>query len=1265
MKAKQYLTLLALIPMAASAQQIRSNYVDWGTKGTEFPAALEKWEKGQKWSDDDNFFISRVKPKQRFRNTATQINPNFTDENDKKLIYWVPINSESFNALPDGSFDSEVFPMWSYVTHYGNWSTTLVRVPAGFIDVAHKNGVAVSCVASVPWGNISQAWYNSLTKLVEVGAEKLTDFLLYYGVDGIGYNSEFACDMNLVTGLSNLHSDAVRIMKPVNPLTEFIWYDGTNATGNITFDRGLGRHNKEVWGYGDNVRTSLFFNYNWNSQSLLENSVATAEACKRSPLDLYCGINMQGREPNNANPSVWPLLVKYPLSIGLWGAHSESMLYEGRGEQGSSPEKRMRTYIKRAEKWFTGHTRNPITTPRVNNSIDYSSENTSFFGMSKLMSARSALKWDLSEEPFISYFNLGNGKFFNYKGVRQHDSEWFNIAMQDYLPTWAWWFSSKFLGRNASDVPLKGLDAEYVWDDAWMGGSTVRVFGTSDDEFLHLFKTEFALQKGDEVTFRYKLVNGSATGFIAMSLKGAEDQPVSQTDMKFMGGGETPAPGMWVEKTFTVGDEIRIPAGSEVAMIALHFRNADNLDIRLGEFSIKRPSAMKAAVATPVIEKSEVLCARHNGFDGKIIFNMPNNKGNEVCYNTDVNTSLFKIYAQQEGGNPVLMGMTTSWAALVYSAPFASDGNMRVRFGVSALALNHENESPIAWGEYQAISNVLEYSDEIAISKSVIKPGESFTAGYADPLHETASWQITDGKGNVVKTASNAAGITASLPEAGLYNLIVDGMEAGTDGRVRATRELKGFIQISEESTGDVPQITGVTASNSVSGDGVSTPFLFDKTEALLSYEAATGNAALSRGVRIGDNAVGFESQGSSVDGKKSFSVSFWFKPESFKSKSIHMLNIRYKGDPWAVNHWGWFWHTLTENGNSDAFTIRMANDKNASYRFDGMRLIPGVWQHITYVFEMNDEGKVRPALFVNGERQAITSWSLGDAVQSGDPQFVGLPWGWKNTFTIAVGGYLHKTGSVRGNVDNLMVWDKALDEEGVKAAMGDFDPANIPAELTGYFTFEDEPGTKGMFANHGSSDFKAGIINYEETEVEGQGKLQWRTPEFCTGCPFVKGDAFKLTSKATWLTPGGVVKESTDNADGGTAKLEYNNHSLVSLFPDGFPVRLTLSNEYGEDSRDMLLQFKHTGLEEVVGAPATLSVAPSPFETEITVTAPEEGQLTVSLFTLDGRRLLANSFNAAAGEGLKVYPSVESGLYLLTVESEGRLLGTAKVVRR
>ncbi len=1262
--------LLAGLPIFCSAQTIRSGYVDWGLRGTGFPAALEKWEKGQKWTDDDNFFISRIKPKERFRNQATQVNNLLDETNDKNLLFWVPINRSDFNALPDGVFDSEVFPMWQYVTHYGNWSASLARIPGGFADVAHKNGVPVTPLAAMPWGPLPEAWEVALGTLVNVGARKLADYLLAYGIDGIGYNSEFSCNAKLVRSISNLHADLYKILHTdgENPFADVIWYDGTNNRGTIQFDCGLGSHNTSNFGDSENRKSILFFNYNWNDESLMEKTVKSAQELGRSPLDVYCSVNLQGREPQIGTP-VWTLLSQYPLSIGIWGAHTQNMFFESRGEGGSTPEQCQRTYLDRVENWFTGSSRNPVNTPELGNSLIYSSQNEEFQGMSKMMTARSSLKWNLSDEPFITYFNLGNGRFFNYNGERQHDSEWYNISMQDYLPTWRWWFAKKLLGREASDVPADGLKAEFVWDEAWMGGSTIRIHGNTSSEYLHLFKTEFELKEGDEITFRYKPLKGSADVYLALSMKGSEETPVDMQALNVMKPFGR-AYDMWVEKKFIVGKDINIPSGSELALVALKFDNARSLDMRLGEFSIVRKEDMKRDVAKPEIEKGELLSARHDGYDGKLIFNMPNDKApGEICYNTDVNTSLFKLYAQQEGKEPVLMGMTTSWAGLVYSAPFDSEGEDKVRFGVSALALDHRSESEIAWGEYQEIAGKYEVSDAIVKSADELRPGESFTVGYADPLHENADWKILDASSKVILESkdSDKIDVKDGLTAPGLYTLAVNGYENSDGERVKAQRELKGFIQVIGEEQGTVPRILEVNTLNAISSgtsaEGIPV-YGYEYSDAEFAFTADLGEANVSQGVAVGKDAFGFRFKDTDLNPTESFSVSFWMKPESFGNNAVHMLNIRYKGDPWTINNWGWFWHTLTGEGTNNAFTIRMDGGKNASYTLPDFRIYPGAWVHMAYVFEYDGKGNVRPSLYVNGEKQTFTSYSLGDETFEGEVPFVGPVREWNEENVLALGGYVHTLGSVNCNLDNFMVWKKALSEEDVKVAMGDLNERQLPDELVGYFDFESPADNDLLFTNKGKSNFKAGMHDYVDLDAEGQGVLRWKAPEFVAGSPYVKGEGFKIASEAVWSVPGGKVARQALTADGGTAQLEYYDWETNDLHPEGYPVRLTLQNSYGSDTRDFILRFNHTGVETVKDV-KNLKVYPAIFDRELNIETPIDGTITVTLHSIDGRKMHSEQFSATALETMRIYPSISAGVYILTVEKDGEVLGATRVVKR
>lgn len=1258
MKSQRYLPLiLGLLPLLSSAQHIKPGYVDWGVTGPAFPETLTSWQKGQKWSDDDNFFISRVKAKLRFRNSATQVNPALDETNDKKLIFWVPVNNPDFNALPDGVFDSEVFPMWSYITHYGNWTTPLVRMPGNFIDAAHKNGVSVSVVASVPYGTIPTEWKNALNTLVNVGPEKMADFLEYYGVDGLGYNSEFRSDASLPKNLANYHLELINLLKPTGrmPLAENIWYDGTDINGNINFDNGLGDHNINIWGFKNDIKTSLFFNYNWTSPTLLSNSVLLANNRKRTPLDLYCGFNLQGKEPKYRNNGMWTLLAEYPLSIGLWGAHSQNMFFESRAEKGTAPEDQQRTYLLRMERWFTGGTRNPVNSLEINNSLKVVADNYDFFGMSKLMSARSALSWDLGEEPFITYFNLGNGKFFNYEGVRRHSSEWYNIGMQDYLPTWMWWFSEKFLGRNPGDVPSSGLDAEFVWDDAWMGGSLVRIFGSTPEEYLHLFKTQFGIRRGDVITLRYKVISGSADAYLALSVKGNEDTPTDESKFRIMKKSET-LNGVWQTVSFTVNDELSALEDKDLAMIALHFKDADGLDLRLGEFSIVRGNDTSATPATPVIERAELLASNKSGADGKIIFNMPNDKGNDVCYNLDVKTSLFKLYAKQPGKQPVLMGMTPSWAGLIFSAPVDLSADSKMKFGVSALSLDMKSESEIAWSSYFDLDTEYEYCDDIYVDKPVIATGDKFIISYKDPRHEPGNWALKDSNGKIVASMEDAPAleIDGGLNSPGNYDLTLTGMVQSENGREEITRSFPGFIQIHDDTAGRLPEIISLSANGEESGLLSVDPGAVVEME----YQGNDADGSLSRGVRVDRYGLGFRMAEAGYSEETSFSISFWIKPDGFDNNALHLFSIRDKLDKWANNNWGWFWHTLNDDGSFAEFTLRSISGSNIVYDFGDVKLIPGVWQHIAYVFDFDKDKALLPSFYLNGKKVTLRSYSRDNRIHEGDEIIhENLLYPWRENNVAAIGGYLHNSGSVRGNIDNLMYWNKALAEDEVKLAMGDIDSTKLPEGLDGLFDFEKDADENGTFANTGLGSFAAGSHTYKATEVEGQGTFAWVQPEYCPGTPILKGEGCKIATRPVWITPGAEMVTSSGDGKNGKATLR---------FPcDGrYKIELQLANDYGHSSKSFTIGVGTGSVNSIVDDTKIL-VSPNPFETDIEITVGEGGAYEFNIYDMEGKLLSRDKADISAGGSLTLHPDVERGVYLLGISRDGRLCSTFKLIRR
>lgn len=1236
---------MALCVTSANAQILREEYITIGGGSESFHTMIGNWTPGGQVSEDDNFYISRVKPHTRFRNTATQVRQDLTESNDKKLVAWIPINEPTFNALPDGQFDTEVFSMWSYVTHFGDWTAPQGRVPGAFSDVAHKNGVGVSGVASIPYGSISSSYKTMLQELVKTDVDNDAKFMRYYGIDGLGYNSEFSTQASIVTNLQKFHGSLVEKMRETNPLFENFWYDGTTSYGTIMFDQGLAGHNRGNMADNDgNPRSSLFLNYNWNSTTLLQKCITNASTYKVDPLNLYAGVNMQGGQPTYNN---WPLLKNYSISIGLWGAHSNNMFWESRGEKGSNVAVKQNTYLMRTERYFTGGTRNPANCPEVTNAMSYSADNYTWHGMSSFMTARSALSWDLSEEPFITYFNIGNGTYFNLKGVQQNNREWYNIGMQDYLPTWRWWFASKLLGREATDVPATGLDANVTWDDAYFGGSTIAITGSTSDEYLHLFKTEYALKTGDVITFRYKLAGGTADMDLVLSAKGSESTGVSYD---LLASSTRADDEEWIEKTFTVGSDFN---GKDLALVALHFTNAQNLKLYLGEFSIVRGTA--ATPAQPTLTSTKMLYNSKSGYDAKVIFNMPNTKAaGEPCYNLDVQTSYFNIYTQEEGQDAVLMTTTTSWAAFVFAAPVVNTPTAKMRIGVSAVSLDHKSESAIAWSDYLE-PTAYTYSDDIQIDKTTIKPNEKFTLSYVDPLHEDGTWELYNEAGTKVYTGTGrSVTVENGMPTTGDYTLKLTGKMMSETGST-TTREFLSYVQVSGESTGALPEIYTLTANGSTE------PITIKVGDAVnMAYTARSADGVGSRGINLNEKRFGAKCADLGVVGQKSFSVSFWVKFNKLASgQPTQLLSVANKLDSWPKTDWGWLWCNVNDNGSLETCTWRgtdASNNDELQYKYDNTTLPIGTWVHVAMTFDYNTSGNFHSDLYVNGEKQSVVTWKRTQAGTNGtgDPGYQARVYQITDGQVLAVGGDAHSRAGIDGALDNLMVWDGVMTADEVKTSMGDVNASNLPSNVISFWSFEDEPNSEGTFASAGSKTVQAGSHTYASGENEGQGYLKWETSLYTAGCPYLAG-SYKVETLPTWRAPKATITNATGNSSAGQATLTYEKEGDRT-------VTLTLTNALGSDQRTF--NIIHIGGSTGVDGVETGDVKTYTVGEDAVIEFVEAGNYEVRVYNLNGQAEAAEAATVSAGQTMHVHLA-QAGIYMVQVKKDGKQLRTVKLVRK
>ncbi|MDE7388008.1 MAG: LamG domain-containing protein, partial [Muribaculaceae bacterium] len=372
----------------------------------------------------------------------------------------------------------------------------------------------------------------------------------------------------------------------------------------------------------------------------------------------------------------------------------------------------------------------------------------------------------------------------------------------------------------------------------------------------------------------------------------------------------------------------------------------------------------------------------YKGVDAKLIWNMASSKAaNEPVYNTDVNTSVFKLYVQEEGGEPVLCGMTTSWAGLFYSAPVES-GTSRVRFGVSAVATDFGSESEIAWSDWQGRGDYTSI-DDIQISKTTLKPGEGFTVSYIDPKHTPANWTIYNSEGTLMAKANNALEITVEngFDKIGGYDVVLN---EGTANE----RRYGYFIQVSSPETGAWPEIYTLSVNNNEVNAESDAVIIEPATSVELAYTGRDSDGAGSRGVQLSEHPFGVRVGDLGIIDSDDFSVAGWIKLTSMPEGTNSFLTVEARNGSWPVNNWGYFWARITGEGKfvspkiDTAWGMRL-DVSSDSYRlfnqYDDAKVGLNAWTHFVITFEHGNSKNGKPgrrtSFYLNGVKQTMSAW--------------------------------------------------------------------------------------------------------------------------------------------------------------------------------------------------------------------------------------------------------------------------------------------------
>ena len=1193
---------------------------------------------------DDEFYISRVKPRTRIKDGDYKVD-QYVD-GDRKMCLWVPLDdpTSKWKALPRYCFEGDNFSLWSYIDIHGNWTAPWMRVTAGLSDVAHKNGVKVGCVMSIGWNEriLLRGWNlgshaRVLAKFSEKDSQgnfknsrKLVELMKYYGIDGLGVNSEFTAREGDMTTLIDFFADCHKKAKEIGWEFQLHWYDGTNESGAIRFDAGLGSHNERMFGAKDHEVTDMMFaNYNWRSNTLAS-SEQTAQRLGRSSYDYYAGFDIQGRALQNNN---WRALKNSKISVGFWGAHSQSLIHQSATDNGTSDIAIQKAYLLKQELIFSGGFRNPATRPEITSTTLANASLKHFHGLATFLTAKSTI----NELPFVTRFNLGNGLSFRNEGKVAFNHKWYNLNTQDFMPTWRWWITDS--NDQVNELIARDLvKADLIFEDAYFGGSCLSLHGKTEFSRVKLFKTLLPVDGEDKISLTYKVMNGTESkAKVFVSLRD------HLTDYKEIALPAAQKEGEWTTFETTLS-ELGVNSSAEISMIGISVANTpENYDLHIGELAVRNPQKVHTP-AQPMIKEKQIIRGLYNTVDFKLRYASKEESGDMKTYNEDVDTWYYEILYQQEGQEEMLLTTTASWAAYVVDAPIVKGDNRKVRFGVRAVAADGKTKSQTSWTDYEEIPYNSPKTD-VVIDKAVVKPGETFTLKFEDYLIQPArEWKlINSATGAVVYSTSNATSITTKLDDVGTYDLrLVD-----SNGKTHVTC---GKVQITPETTGAVPQITDITADKATVEAGKN-----------VTYSATTreGTGKVSRGLVITDPNM-FMIPADLQTGN-SYTYALWVKADKFAhdKQGTNLINKNTIKDKWPHNNWGDLWVQIRPEwrdhmANEVSFNTmgwEAHDEPNPSVMTKEHPMTPGVWYHIAVT---HDESGVHE-IFVNGMKvghgtqpSSKRRETRGDSrIKSSEPAdiFIG-------------GGGVYKSG-LNGCVDEIQIWNKPLTADEIQVAMNGYKENEVPEGLQGYFTFETK-NADGTFPNlgKGGKQHKGRLVQLVGSGGENTSTASYETQHSdndVLGYPGIEG-TLEVTPTYTWTLEGAT----TPNVNTTAATVTYTNAGKVGA-------TLTLSNRWGEATltkAELVEVTASTGINGVENGVA-FEAFPNPFVESVNLRFAEGGTYTLNVLNANGVLVQSNLLTTAAGEVTNVSVTGAKGLYILQIVKNGKTYKTIKLVKK
>ncbi|WP_020576473.1 endo-beta-N-acetylglucosaminidase [Actinopolymorpha alba] len=583
------------------------------------------------WSPDTDpfakYFRSRVPLARRIPTFApTQAHPGLDDRPRLMTLANDYVEPGNFALAHRYGYHLQAYALrfWQYVDMFGSWHGLPVNGEYGkedprfgtinlpnpaWTDAAHRNGVkSLGCWFWPRPENFAEFVEKRPDGSFPV-ADKLVEMAAYFGFDGYFINQEAAITLEQTALLHELFSYLARTAPPGFHVQ---WYDSLTMAGTVRYQNEFNATNSPwiVDADGTRVCSSIFLNY-WWSQERLRRSHDHAVALGLDPYEVVfagteAGLNnfSQPYDPRwifpegEAGRTSWAFLgTEFPWRL----APGDKSTVEGQ-----------RAAYAFERQWWSGPKQDPAQTGRSLPPTGTDKGNPERWdGVAHTVVEKSVV----GTFPFVTRFNAGTGEKFFVDGGLVAERPWFNIGIQDVLPTWQWWL------RSADGAPAERLTVDYDYTRAYDGGTSLAISGAlaADDAVeLRLYKTRLPVVPDVHLSLTYTTGRAGAASHLRVGLV-FTDAPGRAVAGDLHAGDVPASTPIWLDagRTGLAGWNRQVwslapYAGRTIAAVYVGFHSptaVDDYTVHLGEFRLERRGDADRPPAKPrgfVVEDARV-----------------------------------------------------------------------------------------------------------------------------------------------------------------------------------------------------------------------------------------------------------------------------------------------------------------------------------------------------------------------------------------------------------------------------------------------------------------------------------------------------------------------------------------------------------------------------------------------------------------------------------------------------------------------------------